>query len=56
MIQKTPQAGDDLGRFPLGCISIFLFQSASIRAFARKSNTSWIHIISYISTRTPEPE
>lgn len=32
MIQKTPQAGDDLGRFTLDYISIFLFQSTLFHA------------------------
>ena len=32
MTTKTPQAGDDLGRFSLGYISIFLFQSTLFRA------------------------
>lgn len=53
MIQKTPQAGDDLGRFTLDYISIFLFQSTLFHATVTQKR---IHIISYISIHTPNPE
>lgn len=41
MIQKTPQAGDDLGRFTLDYISIFLFQS-TLRS--RSDKRIYVHI------------
>lgn len=47
---KTPQAGDDLGRFLLSYMSIF---SVSIHSLTHRGDIGATHLQSYISTHAP---